>query len=327
MHSKYKYGDSKVVVGIPCYNEEKSIAKVILQAKALADEIVVADDGSTDMTAEIAKAMGARVLRNEKNEGKGVALRMLFMGARESDAGVLVTVDGDGQHDCKSIPNLVYQVLRSDYDIAIGSRYEKVDDHSEMPKYRKFGSDVINGIVNKTSGLKVKDTQSGFRAYSRKAITLITPGEHGFAVESEILHLAVQEHLRVGEFPTKIYYKGLGPTSTSNPINHSIEVIVSTIKFASLRHPLIFYGIPALAVMLSSLVIGVWTGVSYDQLGHIPFGPALATVGLFIISVMLGAIAVILYSLTTIVRENSKSGLTWFKEMPETTAKENEISS
>jgi glycosyltransferase involved in cell wall biosynthesis len=314
LRGKYKYGDSKVIVGIPCYNEEKTIAKVILQAKPLADEIVVADDGSTDMTAEIARAMGARVIRNEKNEGKGVALRMLFMGARESDAGVLVTIDGDGQHDCRSIPNLVYLVLRNGYDIAVGSRFESKDDHSEMPKYRQLGSNVINGIVSKSSGLQVKDTQSGFRAYGRKAILLIQPGEHGFAVESEILHLAAQEGLTVKEIPTKIKYKDLGPTSTKNPVSHSTEVIASTIKFASLRHPLVFYGIPSLTLMLVSVIFGIWAGLSSTTLGHLPFGPTVATVGIFIVAVILGAVAIILYSLTTIVRENARGTLPWLLE-------------
>jgi glycosyltransferase involved in cell wall biosynthesis len=314
LRGKYKYGDKKVIVGIPCYNEEKSIAKVILQAKPLADEIVVADDGSTDMTAEIARAMGARVLRNEKNEGKGTALRMLFMGARESDAGVLVTLDGDGQHDCKSIPNLVYLVLRNGYDIAIGSRYESADDHSEMPKYRKLGSDVINGIVSKSSGLQVKDTQSGFRAYGRKAILLIQPGEHGFAVESEILHIAAQEGLTVREIPTKIKYKDVGPTSTSTPVSHSTEVIASTIKFASLRHPLIFYGIPSLMCLAAGVGLGIWAGLTSITIGFLPFGPTVATVGFFIVSLILGAIAIILYSLTTIVRENARGTLPWLLE-------------
>lgn len=301
----YKFGASKVVVGIPCYNEERSIAKVVLQARAFADEIIVCDDGSTDMTADIAKSLGAMVIRNERNLGKGVALRNLFLSSRETDAAVLVTIDGDGQHDCRDIPNLVFQVLKNGCDIAIGSRFRSSEDSSEMPKYRKVGSSVINSVVRKTVKTPVKDTQSGLRAYSKKALALILPGEHGFAVETEILHLAAQAHLKVEEFPSKIKYKDLDSTSTQNPVPHSIEVIVSTIKYVSLRHPLTFYGLASLASMLVATGFGIWTAIEYNLNHGLPFGPALATVGFFIISIILAAIAIILYSLTTIVRENS----------------------
>lgn len=305
----YKYGTSKVVVGIPCYDEEHSIAGVILQARAFADGVIVCDDGSTDMTADIAAALGCTVLRNERNSGKGVALRRLFLASKELNADVLVTIDGDGQHDCREIPNLVSHVLKNGSDIVIGSRFESVDDHSEMPRYRKAGAQIINSVVNKIVKSSVKDTQSGFRAYSKKAISLILPGEQGFAVETEILYLATQQGLKLSELPTKIKYKGLGPTSTQNPVPHSIEVIVSTIKYVSLRHPLAFYGLASLVSMIGTIGFAIYTLFGYNQLGHIPLGPAIATVGFLIISVVLAAIAVILYSLTTIVRESSGVGI------------------
>lgn len=100
-----------IVVGIPAYNEEKTIAKVVVQAKRCADQVVVCDDGSTDMTGEIAEGLGAKVIRHSKNLGYGVAIQSLFGKARELGADVMVTLDGDGQHDPSDIPVLIEPVL------------------------------------------------------------------------------------------------------------------------------------------------------------------------------------------------------------------------
>jgi glycosyltransferase involved in cell wall biosynthesis len=134
-----------IIVAIPALNEERSIAKVVLMARAHVDKVLVCDDGSTDMTGPIAAALGAEVVRHPRNLGYGAALATLFRTAREIGADVLVTLDGDGQHDPNSIPNVIEPILRGDCDICIGSRFVQ-GLTSDVPKYRKVGIEAINAL-------------------------------------------------------------------------------------------------------------------------------------------------------------------------------------
>jgi len=136
-----------VVVGIPAFNEEKTIAKVILQCQEYADKVVVCDDGGTDMTGEIASRLGADVVRHEKNLGYGAAIQTLFRRARELDADILVTLDGDGQHDPSDIPNVVTPIKNGAADITFGSRFINGHLSSIMPWYRRAGVKLL-GMLN-----------------------------------------------------------------------------------------------------------------------------------------------------------------------------------
>lgn len=302
-NSGTKFGDARVVVGIPCYNEEKSIAKVVIQLRGLADQIIVCDDGSTDMTGDIARALGCKVISHIRNQGKGAALRSLFKAAREELLDVFVTIDGDGQHEPIDLSRLIKPILHGECDITIGSRFMDESSSSEMPGYRKFGSNVLNSVVQKTSQVRASDTQSGYRAYSKKALFEITPGEDGMAVDAEILAQASSLGLKTQEVSTKIKYDGLD-TSTQNPVSHSMQVIGGSLKFASLKHPLIFYGVPCIIFFLVSVGTGIYTGVFYAHARYLPFGPALVAVSSFIVSAVLGAVAVILFSLSTVIKQN-----------------------
>ena len=112
-----------VVAAIPAYNEEKTIARVVLQAQRHVDSVLVCDDGSEDLTTEIAERLGATVMRHERNLGKGAALKSLFEMALEVNADVVVTLDADGKHNPSEIPLFISQVLDGDADIVLGSRY------------------------------------------------------------------------------------------------------------------------------------------------------------------------------------------------------------
>jgi glycosyltransferase involved in cell wall biosynthesis len=109
-----------IVAGIPAYNEEKNIAKVILKAQTHADKIVVVDDGSKDYTTNIAEKLGAIVVRHETNLGYGAAIKSCFLAARDLDADILVTIDADDQHNPEDIPKVVGPILSGEYDVVIG---------------------------------------------------------------------------------------------------------------------------------------------------------------------------------------------------------------
>jgi len=112
-----------VVACIPAYNEEGSIAGVVVQARKYVDRVVVCDDGSVDLTGAIAEGLGAVVVRHGRNLGKGAALRSAFLRARELGADVVAMLDADGQHDPEEIPGLVEPILKGEADMVVGSRY------------------------------------------------------------------------------------------------------------------------------------------------------------------------------------------------------------
>jgi glycosyltransferase involved in cell wall biosynthesis len=232
-----------VVVGIPAYNEEKNIASIILKLKKITDKIIVCNDGSSDLSGSIAEKMVAIVVNNPKNLGYGAAIRMIIIKAAELDADVLVTFDADGQHRIQDIETVLEPIIKNEADIVIGSRFLDNNDN-DVPGYRKAGIKTITNLANVSTDLKLTDAQSGFRAYSKKVLKDIIPSEHGMGVSTEILIKASKKGFKIKEVPIVILYEG--DTSTHNPVSHGLSVVLSTMKFISIEHPLKFYGIPGI---------------------------------------------------------------------------------
>ena len=210
-------------------------------------QIIVYDDGSTDDTYEVAKSAGATVIRNPENKGYGVAIRSLFQAAREQDADVMVTLDSDGQHDPDQIAQVI-EPLKQGFDIVIGSRFLNSDGKQKVPRYRSFGIKTITKLTQAASYHGITDSQSGFRAYNKNALSKINLFEDGMAVSTEILLRASEKNLLTTEVPITINYD-IKDTSTHNPISHGIGVLYSVMQFLSLRHPLAFYGLPGIALL------------------------------------------------------------------------------
>ena len=156
-----------IVIGLPAYNEEKNIAQIILKLQKVSDKIIVCNDGSTDLTGEIAEKMGVVIINHPRNLGYGASIRSIFHKAEELDSDVLVTFDADGQHRVEDIEVVLEPVLKNDADIVIGSRF--LDKHNiDVPSYRKLGIKAITDIANTSLDMKLTDSQSGFRAYNKK---------------------------------------------------------------------------------------------------------------------------------------------------------------
>jgi glycosyltransferase involved in cell wall biosynthesis len=217
-----------VVVGIPAYNEEKTIARVVLESQKVSDLVLVCNDGSDDLTEEIAESLGAKVIRHNRNVGYGAAIRSLFNSARELGADVLVTLDADGQHNPAEIPEIVKPIIQGTADISIGSRFMDTQKRVDMPLYRKLGIEIITRLVNGSSRTSISDAQSGFRAYNRKAIDSFKIVETGMGASVEILLEAIKNGLTICEVPSTCKYKSNGEaTSTKHPIKHGINVVMS----------------------------------------------------------------------------------------------------
>ena len=289
----------KIVIGIPAYNEEKNIAKIIVKLQNITNKIIVCNDGSTDLTSEISNKMGAIVINHPKNLGYGAAIKSLFSKACELDADVLITFDADGQHRIEDIEAVIQPIIDKEADIVIGSRF--LENDVKMPKYRKFGVKTITSLTNISSEVKLSDSQSGFRAYNKKTLSEIFPTENGMGISTEIIIKANTKKLRIKEVPIKILYEG--KTSTHNPILHGISVILTTIKFISTEHPLLFYGVPGIVLMIIGLFFTGWT-IQYFTVYEV-FQPVLAliAIGLTLVGLMCILTSIILFSLVHVIRE------------------------
>jgi len=289
-----------IVIGIPAYNEEENIAKIIVEIKKITNNIIVCNDGSTDSTSEIAEKLGVIVINHEKNQGYGAAIKSIFLKAKEMDVDVLVTFDADGQHRIEDISKILTPIKEGKADVVIGSRFLS-EESNEIPDYRKLGIKVITKITNTSIKEKITDSQSGFRSYSKKVLSEIVPTEMGMGVSTEILIKASNKSYKITEVPIKILYPG--NTSTHNPVSHGASVILSTIKFTSIEHPLKFYGVSGTISTAIGLFFMVWALQEFSQFGTFPPIPALISIGFVLIGMILLIAAILLHSLISVIRE------------------------
>jgi glycosyltransferase involved in cell wall biosynthesis len=265
-------GPVKILVAVPAYNEEVAIGSVVLRSLKYADEVLVVDDGSADNTAEVAALAGAKVVKHEKNGGYGAAVRTCFESARKANADIMIVIDADGQHSPDDIPRMVEEMVSANSDIVIGSRFVNGNEKNQkIPAYRKLGMKVLDTATVAGSGMSVSDSQSGFRAYSRKAIAGIRIGEGGMGAGSEILLEAADQHLKVTEVPIKVRYDLKG-TSSKGPIAHGVSVLNSIVGFVSQKKPMLFFGVPGL-IMLDIGVLACFEALRiFDVSGEMPIG-------------------------------------------------------
>ena len=289
----------KITIGIPAYNEEKNIAKIITKLKKITDSIIVCDDGSSDMTSEIAKNLGVIVISHKKNMGYGAAIRTIFEKSAEIGSDILVTFDADGQHRVEDVSRVLRPLENSEADIVIGSRF--LGKQSNVPNYRKLGIKVITQVTNSSIKTKLTDSQSGFRAYSKQVLSKISLSEIGMGISTEILIKASSGGLRITEVPITILYSG--DTSTHNPVSHGTSVLFSTIKFTSIEHPLKFYGIPAVIFLTIGMIFTSLAVQYYVDVGRLNTDLTLIGAGTILIGIILLISAILLYSLVSVVRE------------------------
>ena len=284
---------------IPAYNEENTISDLIKTAKKYVDKVIVCDDGSTDKTLDNAKLAGAEIISHKKNQGYGAAIISLFEYCRMQNADVMVTLDGDGQHDPNQIPILIDTMLQHNVDVVLGSRF--LDDNVAVPGYRKHGIKIITSAANFGTDFKVSDSQSGFRAYSKNAIDAIHPTEQGMAISTEIILKISNKGLSLAEIPITTSYDG--DTSEQNPVPHGVSVLANTLKYVSIKHPLQFYGIPAIVLLTIGTILG---GVFLDQYLNnqiVFYGSLLASGITFLVGAILLVTSIILFSMANLIRD------------------------
>lgn len=290
-------GQSGIVAVIPCYNEERSIGSVVLKAKMYVDHVIVIDDGCTDKTSAIAERAGAVVIRHQHNQGKAAAANTAFDLMRKVGSRALVLLDGDGQHEPEDIPRLVAPILEGEADIVVGSRY--MGRRTRIPRLRALGQRILTATTNLGAHTHITDSQSGYRAFSPRAVQMLTFSQKGFSMESEMQFLAQEAGLRMVEIPvTMDYYQQV----KRSPFAHGMSVLTAVIGLISRRLPLVFFGIPGLAM----LGVGLWEGwrvvEGYNQMNDFYVGPALLAVLFCTVGTLSLFTGLILYSIRSYIK-------------------------
>jgi len=288
-----------IIAAMPAYNEEKYIAKTIINAKKYVDQVLVVDDCSSDSTSEIASALGAIVVRHTENKGYGGALQTIFHNARKLHADKLVILDSDGQHDPKFIPDLL-KPLDAGYDIVVGSRFLS-DEKREIPSYRIVGMKVLDTATNIAGDINISDSQSGFRAYGKKAIECIKVSGNGMSAGSEILLQIKDQNLQYTEVPIKVRYD-LEDTSSQNPFSHGMSVLNAIVGILGYKRPLLSFGIPGVGFIAVGIIVGSWAYSVYYVTHMLPFGPTFLSGIAIMAGLLLITTALILNSLVQIVK-------------------------
>ena len=282
------------LVCIPAFNEEGAIGKLVRKTLSYVDSVVVCDDGSSDNTAKEAENSGAHVIVHDENRGKGSALKSLFEHARHSSADIIVTIDGDGQFLPEEIKKLTKPIIEKTSDIVVGYRF---DNDTEMPSYRKIGNKILDHATNIATSIPIRDTQSGFRAYSKNAIELIEFSNDGFTADSEILIDASKHGLRISEEKITVIYDTGRRTSTKNPILHGSSVLGSLIEMILVKHPLKYLGIPGLIVIFCGVLLSSYTISVFNQTALLPIPFALVSIGLLLLGFLLLMMSGILFAI------------------------------
>lgn len=273
----------KIIVGTPAYNEEKYIGSIVLQARQYADEVIVVDDGSTDRTNLIAGLAGAHVVRHTENKGYGSAIQSIMAEAATRNADILVILDADSQHNPDEIPSLI-EAVSQDYDVVIGSREMQ---SNVIPPYRRVGQRILSNLTRILSREKLFDTESGFRAYSKKAINTLELKEKGMAISSEIVTSAARKNLRIKEVPISVSYTK--DSSSLNPVRHGVGVFNRIMVMISEKRPLLFFGTFGAILILFGIFMGIMVVQSFYANQVLQIGSALVsmlfiTIGVLVIS-------------------------------------------
>ncbi|MGE5280555.1 MAG: glycosyltransferase family 2 protein [Deltaproteobacteria bacterium] len=195
----------KVICVIPSYNEEKTIAWLVREAKELGHDVLVVDDGSRDRTAALARSAGAEVLENERNMGKGASLRNAFRHIRDREADIVVVMDGDGQHLPRDIARLIEGIVKDGADIVVGNRMGRAKG---MPFVRWATNTFMSGLLSLLCRRMIPDTQCGFRALRMEALKNLMLKTENFEIESEMLLEGSRRGLRIRSAPVTTVYEG-----------------------------------------------------------------------------------------------------------------------
>lgn len=293
-------GPGAFIAIIPAYNEELSIGSVVLQTKHFVNYVIVVDDGSTDDTSFIAEAAGAEVIRIPQNSGKAAAMMKGFERARELNPAIVVMLDGDGQHNPAEIPHLVKPVLAGKADMVIGSRF--LIQGNNIPRYRKLGQKTLDVATQMSSGYPSTDSQSGFRAISRKGLRCLDFISEGYNIESDMITHFLQKGLVISEVPITVKYD-VANGHKKNALSHGYEVLSHLVGLLGYRRPLLTFGVPGAVLTMIGIVTSLYTMTALYTGGVFHSVMFIGGITSLILGLLLVTSGLILNSLVQIVKK------------------------
>jgi glycosyltransferase involved in cell wall biosynthesis len=289
-----------VIVAVPAHNEDRYIGSLVLKLRARGHQILVIDDGSTDATAVVAEAAGATVVRHTTNRGKAAAVETGFEQARRLDADVLILIDGDSQHDPAEIDALIEPILAGEAEMVVGSRF--AGTRSAIPRWRVAGQQALKIATNFGSGLHISDTESGYRAFSRRALAEMRFNVRGFAIEPATQFQAKAHGWRVVEVPISVHYE---ISMKRNPVWHGMGQLDAIFRLVAEHRPLLFFSVPGLALVIAGLLLGLYVARIYDATQQLAIGYALITLLLCIIGVLTTFTGIVLHAMRAMFLEHA----------------------
>ncbi|MDD5940231.1 MAG: glycosyltransferase family 2 protein [Lachnospiraceae bacterium] len=263
----------KIAVLIPCYNEERTIRKVVLDARAaLPDAVIyVYNNNSTDKTAEIAKEAGA-VVRNEYMQGKGNVIRRMF---REIDAQCYVMVDGDDTYPMEAAPQMVDLVMHKNADMVVGDRLSSTYFTENKRPFHNFGNSLVRSSINHLFHCSIKDIMTGYRAFSYDFVKTFPVLSTGFEIETEMTIHAVYNNMQIDNVIIEYRDRPAGSTSKLNTFGDGFRVLRTIFNLFRSYKPFVFFGTLSLILALISVIFFIPVLAAYFSTGKVAKFPTL----------------------------------------------------
>ena len=285
--------DKKIAVLIPCYNESKTIEKVVKDYKKVLPEadIYVYDNNSSDGTDNIAKKAGA-IIRYEYKQGKGNVIRSMF---KDIDADCYLMIDGDDTYPKENAREMCDYVLNGQADMVIGDRLSSTYFTENKRPFHNFGNKLVRGLINTLFKSNVRDIMTGYRAFSYDFVKTFPVLSKGFEIETEMTIHALDKNFLLKEIPVEYRDRPKGSVSKLNTFSDGYKVLKTIARLFKEYKPSIFFGLISLLFLVISLCFGVPVFVDYFKTGLVPRFPTLIFSGfMLIISILMFVCGVIL---------------------------------
>lgn len=284
----------RIAVLIPCYNEEKTVEKVVRDFRTVLPEAVVYvyDNNSSDRTVELAEAAGA-VVRHEYSQGKGNVLRRMF---REIDAECYILVDGDDTYPADSAPEMCRLVLEHQADMVVGDRLSSTYFTENKRPFHNFGNSLVRMSINCLFGAKIQDIMTGYRAFSFEFVKTFPVLSKGFEIETEMSIHAVQRNMQVENVVIEYRDRPEGSVSKLNTYSDGAKVLGTILKLYKNYRPFGFFSAIAAVLALISLLFMVPVLTEYFVTGLVPRFPTLIVCGFVMVAALLLFVAGVILS-------------------------------
>lgn len=277
--------NKKIAVLIPCYNESKTIKKVINDYKSILPEadIYVYDNNSNDKTDEIAKKAGA-IVRYEYRQGKGNVIRTMF---KEIDADCYLMIDGDDTYPKENAKEMCDLVLSGKADMVIGDRLSSTYFTENKRLFHNLGNRIVRFLINKLFNNNIKDIMTGYRAFSYEFVKSFPVLSKGFEIETEMTIHAVDKNFKLKEIPVTYRDRPNGSVSKLNTYKDGFRVLKTIAMLFKEYKPSAFFNIISVICLVLSLILGVPVVGEYFETGLVPRFPTLIVSGIILLMALL----------------------------------------